>query len=327
MRKVLFAGAAMIASMVALGMPASAQVVGIATDQPGSLGFNTGQAVAKVLSLHTKLKVRTQPMAGTTAYLPLINRGEMDFGFCNATEAYYAHSGTGAFEGSPNPDLRIVGMMFPLRTGIAVAADTGIKTVHDLAKHKGKLRIAAGYKASKIIPYYIAGILANGGMQYSDFNEVPVSGFVDGIKSLGDGRTDIALISLGSAGGRKVNEELKSRGGFRYVSLDDSPEAFAKFEDKLPSGVIISMKANPKLPGLIEPTTNIISIPWMMVTSKNASEDLVYEAAKTLLANYPELAKTFGAFRNGGPKVFAPKHKVPYHPGALRALKEANIPY
>jgi len=41
------------------------------------------------------------------------------------------------------------------------AADTGIKTIHDLAKHKGKLRIAAGYKASKIIPYYIAGILAN----------------------------------------------------------------------------------------------------------------------------------------------------------------------
>lgn len=327
MRKMLFAGAAAIASMLALSMPASAQVIGIATGQPGSLGFNTGQTVAKVLSLHTKLKVRTQPMAGTAAYLPLVNRGLMDFGFCNATEAYYAMSGTGDFAGKPNPNLRMVGMMFPLRTGLAVAADTGIKTIHDLAKFKGKLRIASGYKASRIIPYYIAGILADGGMKYSDFKEVPVSGFVDGIKALGDGRVDITLISLGSAGGRKVNEELKSRGGWRYVSLDPSPKAFADFERKLPSGSIITLKANPKMPGLLEPKTNIVAIPWVMVTNKKTPDKLVHTVVKTLLAHYPELGSTFAAFKHSGPKDFAPKSKVPYHPGALSAIKEANIPH
>jgi uncharacterized protein len=327
MKKAMFAGAAIFASVIALCMPVSAQVVGIATDQPGSLGFNTGQAVAKVLSLQSDLKVRTQPMAGTAAYLPLINRGEMDFGFCNATEAYYAQSGTGNFAGKPNPNLRMVGMMFPLRTGLAVVADTGIKTIHDLAAHKGKLRIASEYKASNIIPYYIEGALADGGMTYGDFKRVPVSGFVDGIKALGDGRVDITLISLGSAGGRKVNEELKSRGGFRYVSLDASPKAFANFENKLPSGSIISLKANPKLPGLLEPTTNIVAIPWVMVTNKNTPDKLVYTVVKTLLAHYPELASTFAAFRNSGPKDFAPKHKIPYHPGALKAIEEAHIPH
>jgi len=313
-----------IASALGLGA-VQAQVVGVATDQPGSLGFNTGQAVAKLLSTRTSLRVRTQPMAGTAAYVPLINRGEMDFGFSNATESYYAFSGTGNFDGKPNPNLRMVGMMFPLRTGLAVAADSGIHTIKDLAEKKSGMRIASEYRASTIIPYYIIGALANGGMTYDDFRQVPVSGFVNGIQALGDGSVDVTLISLGSAAGRQVNSQLQSRGGFRYVSMDTSPEAVAAFEKSLPSGRIITMKANPNLPGLTEPEQNIIEIPWMMITSQSVSEEMVYTIVKTLLADHEELGKAFAPFRSASPKTFAPAHQVPYHPGAIRALKEANV--
>ena len=149
----------------------------------------------------------------------------------------------------------------------------------------------------------------------------------NGILALGDGRVDLTLISLGSAGGRKVNAQLKSRGGFRYVSLDNSPEARARFEKSLPAGRIITMKANPKLPGLIEPTQNIIEIPWVMMTSKNASEELVYTVVKALLKNHAALGATFAPFRRAKLADFAPKHQVPYHPGAIRAFKEAKIPF
>ena len=73
---------AVIGGAFALSLGASAataQVVTIATGAQGSLADNSGQAVAKVLN-DAKITARTQPLVG---YLPLINSGEVDFGFSN----------------------------------------------------------------------------------------------------------------------------------------------------------------------------------------------------------------------------------------------------
>lgn len=323
--KLTMVGATLAAALIAGS--AQAQVIGIATGQQGSLGYKTGQAVAKVVNLKAKVTARAQPMAGTAAYLPLINKGEVDFGFCNAVEAYYAQSGTGNFQGKPNPNLRMVGVMFPLRTGLMVVADSGVKTIKDLHAKRQSLRIASKYTASNIINYYIRGALANGGMSYDDFpNKVPVSSFVKGMLALGDGKVDVSLISLGSGAGRKVNAKLRGRGGIRYVSLDKSPEAQARFQKLLPAAKIITMKANPKLPGLTEPTTNIVEIPWVMVTHKDAPAEMVYKVTKAIAEHNADLGASFGAFKRAKVKLMAPKHAVAYHPGAIKYYKEANIP-
>lgn len=304
---------------------AYAQVIGIATGQQGSLGFKTGQAVAKIANLKAGITARSQPMAGTAAYIPLINKGEVEFGFCNAVEAEYAHSGTGNFDGKVNPNLRIVGTMFPLRTGLMVVADSGIKNIRDLHAKRSTLRIASEYKASNIIPYYIAGALANGGMSYDDFpNKVPVSSFVKGMLALGDDKVDVTLISLGSGAGRKVNAKLRGRGGIKYVSMDNSPEGIAKFKKFLPAGNIITVKANPSFPGMQE-DANMVEIPWVMVTHKDTPDDLVYKLTKAVAENKAELGKSFGAFKRANTKMMAPKNKVPFHPGALKYYKEAGI--
>lgn len=320
-----------IRTLLALGLlagavpHAAAQVVGIATGQQGSLGYNTGVAVAKILNTEAGIVARSQPMAGTAAYLPLINRGEMEFGFCNAVEADFSYSGTGNFEGNANPNLRAVGVMFPLRTGLMVVADSGIETIHDLKEKASELRIASEYTASTTIKYYIAGALANGGMTYDDFIKVPVSSFVKGMLALGDDKVDVTLISLGSGAGRKVDTKLKSRGGIRYVSLDKSPEGVARFKEYLPAGNIITMKANPAMPGLTH-DANIVEIPWMMMTHKDTPEELVYQVVKTVAENQGKLGEAFGAFKRADRASMAPKLSVPYHPGALKYYREAGVP-
>jgi len=315
-----------IAVCAALGAtPAAlAQVVGIATDQQGSLGYNTGQAVAKIANQKAKIVARIQPMSGTAAYIPLIDRNEVQFGFCNLVEAEYALTGTGNFEGRKNPNLRMVGVMFPLTTGLMVAADSGIKNIKNLYARRGSLRIASEYTSSTIIKYYIAGALANGGMKYEDFKQVPVSGFVKGMAALGDGLVDVTLISLNSAGGKKVNAQLRSRGGIQYVSLDDTPQGQKLFKDFLPAANIVRMQANPNIPGLKE-AANLIQIPWVMVTNKDASEQLVYTIAKAVVEHNQALGDTFGAFKRWSAKKMAPASKVVYHPGALKYYKEAGI--
>jgi TRAP transporter TAXI family solute receptor len=314
--KLLAAG--VLAGALATG-PAAAQVVTIATGAQGSLAYNSGQAVAKVAN-DVGITARTQPLVG---YLPLINSGEVDFGFSNGVEAAFAMKGTGNYDRA-NPNLRLVGVMFPLKTGLMVPADTGIKTVADLKAKAGELRIASEYTSSTIIPYYIEGALANGGMTYDDFQKVPVSSFVKGIEALGDGLVDVALVSLNSGAGKQAEVKLQSRGGLQYVSLDMSDEGAAAFKAFLPAGSIVAMKQNDKIPGLKE-AANIIEIPWMMLTHAGASEDLVYTITKAVAENNEALKASFGAFGNAKLDKMAPANDVPYHPGALRYFEEAGI--
>jgi len=314
----------LLLSIMLFSSAAHANVIGIASGRQGSLGYNTGVAVTKILNTQAKMVSRLQPMAGTAVYIPLINRGEMDFGFCNAVEAKFSYSGTGNFEGQKNPNLRAVALMFPLRTGLMVVADSGIKTIADVYTKRKSLRVSAEYTASSIIKYYIAGALANGGMTYDDLIKVPVSSFVEGMMALGEGKVDLTLISLGSGASHKVNTKLHSRGGIRYVSLDASPEGVARFKKYLPAAEIFRMEANKAFPGLQEPA-NIVKIPWMMMTYQDLSEETVYKVTKTIAENLEALGKAFGAFKLAKLKDLAPEIQVPYHPGALKYYKEAGV--
>lgn len=313
--RILAAGA-----LGAFATTASAQVVTIATGAQGSLAYNSGQAVAKVAN-EAGITARTQPLVG---YLPLINSGEVDFGFSNAVEAAFAMKGTGNYD-QASPNIRLVGVMFPLKTGLMAPADLGLKTIGDLKAKAGDLRLASEYTSSTIIPYYIEGALANGGMTYDDFQKVPVSSFVKGIEALGDGLVDLALVSLNAGAGKQAEVKLQGRGGLQYVSLDNSDAGIAAFKAFLPAGAIVSLPANENIPGLKEPA-NIIEIPWMMLTHKDASEDLVYTITKAVAENNAALKESFGAFGGAKLETMAPANEVPYHPGALRYYAEAGVP-
>lgn len=314
----ILAGSA-LAGLLATGM-AAAQVVTIATGAQGSLAYSSGQAIAKVAN-DNGITARSQPLVG---YLPLINNGEVDFGFSNGVEAEFAYSGTGNYDRA-SPNIRLVGVMFGLTTGIMVRGDSGVSTIADLKEKAGDLKIASEYTSSTIIPYYIAGGLANGGMTYDDFQKVPVSSFVEGINALGDKLVDIALVSLNNGAGKQVEAKLSGSGGLEYVSLDNSPEGVAAFKKYLPAGKIVTVKANDSIPGM-KSDKNLMQIPWMMLTNADAPEDLVYKMTKIVAENNEALKQSFGAFGNAKLDQMAPANAVPYHPGALKYYEEAGIP-
>ncbi len=300
---------------------ASAQVVTVATGAQGSLAYNSGQAVAKVAN-DAGITARTQPLVG---YLPLINSGEVDFGFSNGVEAEYAYSGTGNYDRA-HGNMRLVGTMFPLTTGLMAPCDLGLKSVDDLKAKASELRIASEYTSSTIIPYYIMGGLANAGLKYEDFQMVPVANFVAGINALGDGLVDLALVSLNAGAGQQASVKLQDRGGLCYVSLDDSIIGTSLFKGFLPAGDIVSLKQNDKINGLQDYDVNLMQIPWVLMTNADVSDDLVYDLTKAIAEGRDALKATFGAFARANPEKMAPKNVMPYHPGALKYFEEAGIP-
>jgi len=318
-----FVFAASMAAIVGMSTAAAAEVAVFATNPQGSLGYRTGIAVAKTVTEKAPgITGRPQPMGGSTTYIPIVNRGEVNFGFTNGMEAYFAYRGIGTFKGRPHKDLRLVGRMFPLRTGLAAVADFGARSIYDLKKLKGK-RLTSKFTSLSIIEMYIAATLANGNVSYDDFQKVPVSGFAKGVFALGEGKTDITWISLGSGAGRKVNTQLRNRGGFVYLDMDPAPDALARFKKIAPAADIV-LESNTKMPGITKPT-HIVQIDYVLFTHKNMAEETVYKITKALAQNQNHLASSMGAFRRTKPGSFGEPDVMPYHPGAIRALKELGL--
>ena len=306
---------------LALAGAAEAQVVSMATGAQGSLAYNSGQAVA-VVANNNGITVRTQPLVG---YMPILQSGEVDFGYVNGAEAAFAYTGSGNFDRA-HPNVRLVGKMFDLTTGIMAPCDLGLKSVNDLAGRAGELRIASEYTSSTIIPYYIAGTLATAGLGYDDFRQVPVSSFVDGINALGDGLVDIALVSLNAGAGQEAAVKLKDRGGLCYISMNDGADAEKALADVLPSGIIAALPQNENINGLQNWGANIIRVPWMLLTNADVDEQLVYDLVKVIHQNQEALGASFGAFKRADFSAMAPDNAMPYHPGAVRYFEEAGVP-
>lgn len=314
-----FAGAA-LAGLAIAGV-AEAQVVSMATGAQGSLAYNAGQAVA-VVANDNGITVRTQPLVG---YMPLLQSGEVDFGYANGAEAAFAFIGAGNFDRA-HPDVRLVGEIFALTTGVMAPCDLGLQNASDLVDRAGDLRIATEYTSSTIIPFYIEGTLATVGLGTDDFKKVPVSSFVDGINALGDGLVDIALVSLNAGAGQEAAVKLQGRGGLCYISMDSTPEAAAALNEVLPSGKIVTLGQNENVNGLQTWGASIIAVPWMLLTNASVDDQMVYDLIKVVHTNQAALGAAFGAFNRADFAAMAPANVMPYHPGAVRYYEEAGVP-
>ncbi|MDO9218470.1 MAG: TAXI family TRAP transporter solute-binding subunit, partial [Lacisediminimonas sp.] len=116
-------GAALLSAVAV----AQAQVVSVATNPQGTLYYSVGTSVASVLQQKANMPARVQPMSGSSAYAPLLNRGEIEFGLMNSLDVVNAFNGVQNFNGRKNQDLRLVGVMFALPIGMAVPNNSPAK--------------------------------------------------------------------------------------------------------------------------------------------------------------------------------------------------------
>jgi uncharacterized protein len=299
---------------------AQAQVVGVATNPQGSLYYSVGTAVAEVMQLKAHLTARVQPMSGSSAYAPLVNSGQVEFGLLNALDVGNAYRGIENFVGHKNSDLRLVGVMFPLLVGIAVPNDSPVKTIQGL---KG-VRMPNQFTAQSTIRAVQDAVLATGGLSTSDMKPFPVANYVKGMMAVGDGKVDAALFSLGTAASQEVNVALSSHGGLRFISLSNTPQSLAALRKVFPSAFLSLVKPTPAYVGIHEPTT-VMRYSVYLLTSSHVPEDVVYKTTKAIFENKVALAATSATMKRFVPAVMAEANEVPYHPGAVKFFKEVNM--
>lgn len=294
-----------------LASTASAQQLGIGTMGQGTSGYSMGSAIAKVLS-DNGLGALVQPSAGTSAYLPLINMGELDLGIANAIEVAEAMTGTGVFEGRALENIAPAARLYPFRVGIFVRDDSGIEDVAGLA---GK-SVTYGYTSQVTINRVVDAILAAGGVSSSDITPVMVPNVVRGSDDFAAGRADAAFFAIGSG---KVTETDAAVGGLHFLPLPDTEEAEQRLQAIVPQAYIETIQPAPNFTGIDGPTP-VMSYDYMLVVGAHVPEDTVAQIVTALRDNKAALAEAFGGFRGMNPEAMMVDIGVPYHPGAVKAL-------
>jgi uncharacterized protein len=297
-------------------MAAQAQQVRVIASNPqGSIFYASSAVIGKLLDDKLKMQVRVQPMAGSSTYIPLLDRGEIDFGLTNVDDARSSFKGEGNFKRA-SQNLRLTAIAFPLTLGVIVPNDSPIKSVSDL---KGKI-LPWGYNAQTTGRVLQEAVLASAGLTMNDVKTVPTQSLFSGVDLLGEGKVEAAVISVGTGQGQQANVNLSSRGGIRFLNMDASPEAVARIRKVLPARPF-KVDPAPHAVGIIGPTT-IMAYNIFFSSSTHTPDDLVYNVVKTLHDNKDELIKGQPVFKDFDTKRMTEEIGVPWHPGAIKFYRE-----
>ncbi len=303
---------------LALAGAALAQPVGIATSNPGSLFHNIGSAVAKVAN-ENGLNATIQPATSPNQYLPLVNANEIEFGVANLQEFNYALEGREWFAGNLSPDLRVVGLIMPLREAIFVRKDSDIRTIADL---RGKPMVD-GYTAQQTILPQLDAHYATAGMTRADIKPVQVASVVAGANAFMSGES-VGFIFAHGAG--KVREADAAVGGLRALSIENTPANAALIKRHWPVGYLVKIAPGRGAPGVLEEGW-YVAYPQLVFTNRKVADDTVYRMAKILYENKKGMAAVFGAFNGFDPDRDMVGDTAPgeYHPGAVRFYREVGL--
>jgi len=286
---------------------AAAQTFGFATMQPGTLNHTSASAVAKVLKDKAGLNVVVQPTAGESVMIPLVARGEAEFGIANIFEVEGAKAA--------NPNLRLIGSLHSLRGAFWVRKDTTMKTIADL---KGK-KVGMGYSAMRTIDPMVKAILATGGLTEKDVVPILIPNVIRGADDFTSGAADMFFFAFGAP---KVREVDATVGGIRALEISASGMPAAK--KILPEGYLTPAQPGPFFIGVDHPM-GVYTWDNMIFTNNKVSDDAVYKLIDTLEKNKGDLVAIQPALREFAAAGLYKSYDLPYHPGALKYFKEHNV--
>jgi uncharacterized protein len=296
--------------------PVAAQNVGIATSNPGSIFHNIGTAVANAAN-QAGLDATIQPATSPNQYIPFVASGGIDFGIANLQEVNYALEGKAWFEGQPQPDLRIVGLIMPLVEAIFVRADSDIMTVADL---EGRPMVD-GYTAQQTILPQLDAIYATAGLTRADMTPVNVPSVVAGADAFIAGDS-VGFIFAHGAG--KVREADAAVGGLRALTVEPTDENLSVAREHWPVAFFKELKAG-STPGVAEDGW-FFAYPQVVFTHAGTPDDVVHAMAKAIYEGTDTLKETFPGFAAFNPQEMAGDIGVSeFHPGALRFFQEVGL--
>jgi TRAP transporter TAXI family solute receptor len=284
----------------------------------GSSGFNIAVAVGKMLKDKHGADVRVLPAGNDVARLAPVRAGRAQAS-AMGIGVYFAQEGVFEFavkEWGPQPLRLILSSTDCNAISLGVTKDVGVREVKDL---KGKrVGIVVG---SPALNQNAFAVIAFGGLTHSDVKLVEFSSYGAMWKGMLNNEVDAAIASTISAQAKEV--ETSPRGLFYPATPAADAAGWERLRKigpyyaphKASCGVGLSPQSPAELPAYAYP---------IFMAYANQSADLVYGLGRAMIVDYDAYKDaTPGA---AGLEVARQNFTwvLPYHEGAVRALKEAG---
>ena len=305
-------------SMIGIG-PAEAKLkrLNIGSNPAGSVYFLLAGGFAKMFQKELKIRSTAQPHAGSSVYIPLMDKGEIVLGLNSSLDSGMAFNGQKPFK------QRLLGVkslarIWILPYGYFVRESSGIKTIADL---KGK-RIVVNVKTNVSLAQLNRTILSVAGLTERDVTAVDSGGVVAGINMVIEGRVDAATAATGMPAMRKAHATVP--GGLRMVALPASATD-AQMAKGMPGSRTFMAKPSKRL-GFIRGATKIAAFDSFLNAGTTVTDEDAFMLTKALHDNWPKLQKAYAPIRatpqNG---MSTPTNPMPYHPGAIKYWKSVGM--
>jgi len=284
----------------------------------GSSGFNIAVAVGKMLKDKHGAEVRVLPAGNDVARLAPLRAGRAQVA-ANGTGTYFAQEAVfefGAREWGPQPLRLLLASNDCNGAALGVAKDTGVKAARDL---KGKrIGMVVG---SPALNQNALAVLAFGGLTTADVKLVEFSGYGAMWKGVLNNEADAAFASTISAQPKEVDTSPR---GLLWVPTPRADTAGWQRLNKLapyvfPHSATCGAGISPQMP--VE--TGTFPYPIFM-SYVSVSADLAYGLTKALIVNYDAYKDTAPGAAGLDLKLQKLEWVVPFHDGAIKALKEAG---
>ena len=296
---------------------ARAEVLAVATTNPGGLSHSIGTAIARTVSATSSIRLVVVPAGG--APMAAVAGGEAECGINVGFDLHYYVTGTKYYqEEGPHRELQLVAAMLPSTAAIYVRNDSDVQSVEDL---RGK-RLPGRFNAQPSIGVMYDSYLDVAGLTRDDVRTVPAQSIVQAADDFATGRNDAFMFSVGTA---KVLEVDTSVGGIRAISMQDTPESRAILEQSMPGAYLTLLQPNEQMRQVVEPT-NVLTADLVLFCSESLASDVVYEITAAIFEHKELLAESFKTMHGSWPKdTLLELPQVATHAGAVRYFTQVGL--
>ncbi|MGR3704720.1 TAXI family TRAP transporter solute-binding subunit [Sulfitobacter sp.] len=309
----------LMAGLLAAGLApaAQAQVQSFSTPPQGSVWNTMASVISGEARTSAGMRLVVQPYGGNAQMMQAVNDALAEFSLNDVNDVITAVSGTGDYT-TAMPDLRIVARINPFPVGLYVREDSGMTAVSDLVGRS----VPSGWDAFPIARSHISAILAAGGLDWDDVEQVPVPELIRGSDDMASGRVDSAFFAVG---GPKVAEVDASVGGVRFLTVDDNDETLARIREVRPAFYFSEIAPAPVRVGVPEP---MMFVTWdnVLVAGAHVPDEQVQALLAVLFDNRDAIGAAYPPLLALNLETaFREYPGVEYHPGAVAFFDERGV--
>ena len=293
---------------------------------PGGLWSLVGAGVDKAMrASYPNATVTYQTSGGGFANAVQVASKKVDFGLMHDAEAKIAAKGTDPYK-APVTNLRAMAVMYnfaafqPMVTK-DFADKYGISSYEDLKAKKAPVRLILN-KRGNIAHNQAVEVLAAYGISLEDIESwggsIQYTGSKGSVELMKNRQADMVMNNI-FVGHSSIREVLNS---MPMVMMPVSQAVRDSVSSAMGTGQMV-------IPGkaydILSDDHPTLALTAMLVVNSDTSDDEVYKVTKALISNVAEIQGVHKAMRSLNPEMMVKQNAIPFHPGAIKAYKEAGL--